>query len=258
MPTINIDLNWPDHPKTKRLIRAAGVDAPFRLVALWCYAGKYHPNDGDLSSYTIDDIEGIVGWTGERGVFYNAMISSRYLDEDLTLHGWTEHEGHLEAYREKARIMNEARLSKTSSRHHNDTPKKTTTTQPELPSSVQGSSVQGSNKKEEKPGKPGDSEAVQFWMSTYQDKIGEEYKFFPKDGVSIARIVKAVGDDKFKEMALWLITTTEKWHCDKRTPQHLLNQINEIGALMKKQTSQSGGVPATPGKYAHLGLEKQE
>ena len=115
MPTINIDLNWPDHPKTKRLIRAAGQTAPFHLVTLWCFAAKYHPDDGDLSSHTPQDIEGVSGWTGEAGVFYTALLASGFLDGCLTLHDWEEHEGHLAVYREKCLKMNKIRWDKVRS-----------------------------------------------------------------------------------------------------------------------------------------------
>lgn len=141
MPTLDIDLNWPDHPKTKRLIRSAGKEAPFSLVTLWCYAAKFHPIDGDLSKYTPEDIEGISGWTGEPGVFYSALLSSRYLDDNMMLHDWKDHEGHLAAYQEKARIMNEARSLRRQARYRDESLQVTSKTSPLLspPHPVQSS-----------------------------------------------------------------------------------------------------------------------
>lgn len=113
MPTINIDLGWPRHRKTKRLIAMAGPQAPFCLVTLWCYAGEAHPVDGVLSEYSPSEIEEFAGWTGKKGKFYQALLDSKYLDEGtLKLHDWEEHEAHLKIYMEKVLKMNKARLDK--------------------------------------------------------------------------------------------------------------------------------------------------
>jgi hypothetical protein len=104
----------------------------------------------------------------------------------------------------------------------------------------------------EETAKPGGSEAVKFWMSEYQDKIGRKYVFTKKDGVNIARIVKAVGLEEFKRMASWIITTSEKWYCDNRSPSIILSKINDIPGLMKKKT-ETGGIHPAEGKYAKVG-----
>jgi len=116
VPTINIDLGWPRHRKTKRLIALAGPQAPFCLVTLWCYAGEYHKKDGALGCYTPEEIESLAGWTGKKGKFCQALLDSGYLDSGtMKLHDWEDHEGHLQVYAEKVVKMNMARLSKISS-----------------------------------------------------------------------------------------------------------------------------------------------
>lgn len=244
MPTLNIDLNWPDHPKTKLLIRAAGVDAPFRLITLWCYAAKYHPDDGDLSSYTADEIEGLVGWAGESGVFFTAMISSRYLDSDLKLHDWPEHEGHLAIYREKARLMNDAKRRKQQPRHPDDTIKRTPKTPTTSPSSVQFSTVHKKEEEmsvetpdplllepEETPKPSNHQMAIQFWTDLYQDQLGEVYTFQDsKDGSAVKKLLKAkgIGLDGFKRAAKILLTTTDPFWMKNRCLTFLSGHINQI------------------------------
>ena len=123
MPTINIKLEWPGHPKTRSLICFAGKSAPFALVTLWCYAAKYHSRDGILSSYSPDEIESFAGWNGKRGQFFKALIDSKYLDKDtLKLHDWEDHEGHLIGYMEKVDKMNLARKNKVAHLTHHGSP----------------------------------------------------------------------------------------------------------------------------------------
>lgn len=113
MPTLNLDPEFPKHPKTLKLARIAGPTAPYCLIVLWCHTLKHHPDDGSLAGYDIDDIESVAGWTGERGLFVKSLLSSRFLDDDYVMHDWHEHEAHLKAYRDKARKMNAARRQRS-------------------------------------------------------------------------------------------------------------------------------------------------
>jgi hypothetical protein len=102
---------------------------------------------------------------------------------------------------------------------------------------------------------------VQFWMSQYQDKIGREYKdFSKKDGVAIAAVVKAVGLGQFKTMAVWLLTTSEKWYCDNRTPTILRSKINDIPALMNKpaQYGRQPGFETAAKEDTHYAQQRAE
>jgi hypothetical protein len=120
MPTINIDLDFPNHPKTKRLIALAGPSAPHCLVTLWCYAAKYHMADGDLSQHTVPEIEEFAGWRGAKGKFVQALLEAKkerdgqgFLDEGtMCLHDWPVYEGHLVAYHERSLKGNVARWSR--------------------------------------------------------------------------------------------------------------------------------------------------
>jgi hypothetical protein len=257
--------DYPDHWKTVLMLKLCGSDAVRMHLRLMGYA-RIHSPLGVLGSDT-KKIAAIAHFEGNHEEYAAKMVECGYFDltdDGYSLHQW-EHHNPFAANQLKrsaaARKANKIRWQATRSGSHpnrirsrSDSQKGESISGPPLPLPPPLPSPSPNLKKEEEPGKPGGSEAVQFWMSQYQDKTGGDYKFLPKDGVSIARIIKMVGLERFKELSLWLLTTTEKWHCDRRTPQHLLNQINEIGALMQKPAGQSGGVKPPPGKYANVGI----
>lgn len=121
MPYLNIDPNFLEHPKTKRLIGKIGTNAPTLLLGLWCFAAKFHPDDGNLSDYSIGEIESFAGWRGESGIFYKSCVEVGFIDEKDTkkkfqifLHDWRKHQGHLKAFRQKAEAAAKARWAKTA------------------------------------------------------------------------------------------------------------------------------------------------
>lgn len=122
MPTLNIDPEWTDHPKTLKLLRLAGEGAGLCLMRLWGKALKICPDTGDLGCYDWEEIESMSGWRGEPKVFYDALVNcgrnggSGFLDADGKLHDWLEHEKHLVFYREKAKQMNEQKRLKSTSK----------------------------------------------------------------------------------------------------------------------------------------------
>jgi len=115
MPDLNLDLDYFEHPKTKRLIGLLGKGAEVLPIKLWAYCGKYHKEHGRLTGYSTQEIESIVGWWGDPGVFIAAMVKVRLLDEeagDYACHNWAKRNGHLEALSEKNRAAANARWNK--------------------------------------------------------------------------------------------------------------------------------------------------
>jgi hypothetical protein len=107
MPALNLDLNYFEHPKTKRLIGLLGPGAEVYPLRLWVYCGKYHHKDGDLSSYTEGEIESVSGWTGHPGRMLQAMLTVGFLEQTpdgLIVHDWQDHAGHFAAYHERAKM----------------------------------------------------------------------------------------------------------------------------------------------------------
>jgi 5-methylcytosine-specific restriction endonuclease McrA len=107
MPYLNLDLDFFEHPKTKRLVGLLGKGAEVLPIKLWCYCGKYHSESGKLTGYSTQEIESIVGWWGEEGQMIEAMLKIGLLhkngNNDMVIHDWEEHEGHLIYFKKRAR-----------------------------------------------------------------------------------------------------------------------------------------------------------
>lgn len=127
MPSLNLDLNYPDHPKTKRLVAILGKASEFLPVKLWLYAGRVHPENGKLGDLSELEIEAIVGWEGEPGAFISAMERVEWLIRDENNHfqllGWKDHQGHLIVFKIRSEKASKARWGKYKTRHASSNPK---------------------------------------------------------------------------------------------------------------------------------------
>ncbi len=115
MPYLNLDLDYFDHPKTRRLIGLLGRGAEVLPLRLWSYCGKFHSDDGSLAGYSPQEIESIVQWWGKAGEATAALLDVGTLEPDVDgyrVHGWTEHQGHIKALRERAVKAARARWNK--------------------------------------------------------------------------------------------------------------------------------------------------
>lgn len=108
VPYIRFYTDFPRHRKTTVLRRLLG--AYEYIVNLWCWAAENAP-DGDLSSFTVEEIEIEARWAGERGKALAAFVESGFIDRDgesLKLHNWMDRTGQgveqLVKYREKKKI----------------------------------------------------------------------------------------------------------------------------------------------------------
>ncbi len=116
MPDLNLDVNYRDHIKTRRLVGMLGKDAEFGPVKLWLHAGRIHPETGKLKGYSATEIEAIADWSGSPGAFIEAMEKLNWLKKDASgnfaLCGWKEHQGHLVAYKVRGKKAAKARWDK--------------------------------------------------------------------------------------------------------------------------------------------------
>jgi hypothetical protein len=115
MPYLNLDLDYFSHPKTKRLIGLLGRGAEVLPLKLWSYCGKFHAEDGRLTGYTVQEIESIAEWWGKPGESVKALVRVGYLHEEgdaYSVHEWAEHEGHIVAFKERAKTGAKARWDK--------------------------------------------------------------------------------------------------------------------------------------------------
>lgn len=117
MPSINVDLNYPDHPKTTRLMFLLGRGAEILPIRLWCWVGKHHSESGRLTGYSTQEIEASIGWRGKAGKAVEALERcGEHIGEPGFLApippsegggwevvGWTERNGHIAVFRERSR-----------------------------------------------------------------------------------------------------------------------------------------------------------
>lgn len=113
MPSLNLDLNYFGHRKTKRLIGLLGRGAEVLPIRLWCYCGMHHAESGRLADYSPQEIETIVEWWGKPGEAIKALETVGFLDLDThgiySVHEWQEHEGHIVSYQKRAKTAAKAR-----------------------------------------------------------------------------------------------------------------------------------------------------
>lgn len=110
MASLNLDLDYFNHPKTVRLVGLLGRGAEVLPVRLWCYCGKFHCDDGRLTNYSPQEIESLAGWWGKEGVMLEAMLRVGFMlkeESGYAMHDWKEHQGHIKVF--KVRAVNAAK-----------------------------------------------------------------------------------------------------------------------------------------------------
>lgn len=115
MAYLNLDPNYFEHPKTKRLLGLLGKGAESLPIKLWCHCAKFHPEQAMLQAYLPEEIEAIVGWDGEKGKMVNAMVKVGFLikkDDIYAVKDWLEHEGHIAKFKKRSRLAAKIRWNK--------------------------------------------------------------------------------------------------------------------------------------------------
>lgn len=118
MQSINLELDYEDHPRTKRLIGLLGKGAEMLPIRLWLYCGRYLSDSGEFTGFSAQEIESIARWWGKSGEMVEAM--QKAVDEkgvsflEKTENGWRipnwlKNNGHLSAFKERGRAAAKAR-----------------------------------------------------------------------------------------------------------------------------------------------------
>lgn len=108
MPDLNLDLDYPNHRKTRRLVGLLGDGAQFIPIALWCYVGKYYAEKGALKGYTDSELESVIGWWGDPGKCVEALLTSGFIvrsNKGFFVHDWVQHQGHIYALSQKNKLI---------------------------------------------------------------------------------------------------------------------------------------------------------
>lgn len=121
---IRLDMGFFGNLKTRKFKRELGDQGIACLIQLWCYVGERHPK-GVLDGVSLEDLEEIAGWTGERGAFASDAVRMRWVDQGesgvLSIHDWKEHQPyifHSDKRSEAARVASAARWEKPTKRGH--------------------------------------------------------------------------------------------------------------------------------------------
>lgn len=118
MPSLNLDLTYFSHPKTRRLVGLLGKGSEVLPIQLWCYCGMHHAESGRLAGYSAQEIEAICAWWGKGSEMVAAMLKVGFIEPlegaegGYQVHGWQEHAGHLAVYQERAKAARQAQLDK--------------------------------------------------------------------------------------------------------------------------------------------------
>lgn len=103
------------HPKTLHLAALLKTSKPTvlgHLHLLWWWALDYAP-DGDLSAFDARTIAEAAEWRRDPDVFLDALVQSRWLDDERTVHDWYDYAGRLI----EQRAANRERMRKSRSRN---------------------------------------------------------------------------------------------------------------------------------------------
>lgn len=107
MSSLNLDLDFFDHPKTKRLVAILGKGSEVLPIKLWAYAGKFHAKDGRLADYSAEEVESLISWWGKPGECVAAMVRVGYLVQEgksLKVHEWAQYQGHIHTFKLRGQL----------------------------------------------------------------------------------------------------------------------------------------------------------
>lgn len=123
MPSLNLDINYFDHIKVKRLVGLLGPGAEILPIKLWAYCAKHCPVNGSLNGHSIEEIEHVMGWNGEKGRAVDSFTKINLLKKiknGYKIHKWEQHEGHLRKFHLRALRANFVRWNSDPTRTPKD------------------------------------------------------------------------------------------------------------------------------------------
>lgn len=277
MPYLNLDLNYFDHRKTKRLVGRLGRGADLLPIVLWNYCGKFHAESGMLTRYSASEIESIVGWWGKSGAFVAAMLDVGYLERNgkgFKVHEWLEHQGHLDAFSVRGKIAAKARwdkvkrdaISNATSIANGCNEQCSVPTVPTVQQQTMGSPNSDPDVYSSKPKKktaerpppdtPNYMELLEHIFVSYKAKFGTNPLFGKAEGQTIKGLLSQFGLPQLK--ALWDMFLARRWdwldrsgNVSKKIPHTVLVFQERFPDLLEDPSWKVNAL-----KYEKIGPEK--
>ena len=104
-----VQVGFSRHPKTARLRQALGPAGPLALIALWEYARLYCPDTGDLSKLSLSELADVALYPRRSAARLVAELTRiGWLDDDVRLHDWREHQPYAVASPERSEAAKRA------------------------------------------------------------------------------------------------------------------------------------------------------
>lgn len=109
---IRVATGFYTHRKTAKLQGMVGHDAFWIPPRIWAYCAENQP-DGDLSGYSAQELAMLIGYNKDACGMLVALQECRWIDKDMKVHDWEEHNGYHERYSQRAKTAADARWSKS-------------------------------------------------------------------------------------------------------------------------------------------------
>lgn len=113
MSQINVDENYFDHIKSKRLKARLGDLADVLPIRLWCYAAKHHPENGILKGYTAPELASLIEYTGNAENMLLALLEFNFLlktaPDTYKINQWEDYQGHIISFKRRGKMNAEKR-----------------------------------------------------------------------------------------------------------------------------------------------------
>jgi hypothetical protein len=113
LPSINLDIDYFNHPKTRRLVGLLGSGAAEYPMRIWCHCARYHFKDGVLADYTPEQLADVCAYQGDARKLLDSLVQVGFLERnkkgDLVAHDFFREQGHIYAFKVRAKKANRVR-----------------------------------------------------------------------------------------------------------------------------------------------------
>lgn len=120
---MRVNINFYTHVKTLRLKAKIGDAAFWVPPRIWAYAAE-HRHNGDLSGHSAQEIAALIAYPGDAKEMLEALLQASFIDPDMKIHNWEEHNGFHATFSRRAKTAARARWKSKESNKENSTEKR--------------------------------------------------------------------------------------------------------------------------------------